>query len=95
MTPAALSSTVKEAARDLGFDAVGISVISGDPTSPQAAAPDPRQDLRGRLTDWLRRGFHATMAWMARDPARRADPAVVLPGCRSLISVGLNYYTDH
>ncbi len=35
------------------------------------------------------------MAWMARDPGRRTDPSTVLPGCRSLISVGLNYYTGH
>ena len=31
------------------------------------------------------------MGWMARDPARRADPCVVLPGCRSIIAVGMNY----
>lgn len=31
---------------------------------------------------------------MARDPARRADPRAVLPGCCSVISVAMNYYTD-
>ena len=31
------------------------------------------------------------MGWIARDPARRADPRVVLPGCRSIIAVGMNY----
>lgn len=34
------------------------------------------------------------MAWMERDPERRSDPRRVLPGCRSVISVGMNYYTD-
>lgn len=34
------------------------------------------------------------MNWMTREPERRADPALVLPGCRSIISVGMNYYTD-
>jgi epoxyqueuosine reductase len=35
------------------------------------------------------------MAWMERTPEKRADPRQVLPGCRSVISVGLNYLTDH
>jgi len=51
--------------------------------------------LRARLSEWLRRGFHGAMGWMAREPARRADPQTVLPGCRSIISVSMNYYTDH
>ena len=32
---------------------------------------------------------------MERDPARRADPQQVLPDCRSVISLGMNYYTPH
>ncbi len=51
------------------------------------------QFLTKRLLDWLSRGYHGTMAWMAREPARRADPCQVLPGCRSIISLGMNYYT--
>jgi epoxyqueuosine reductase len=77
-----LAETIKQEARSLGFDAVGIAAVS-----PQAA--DDR--LLHRLQAWLRRGFHGTMGWMARDPARRADPSVVLPGCRSIIAVGMNY----
>ena len=30
---------------------------------------------------------------MAREPERRSDPQAVLPGCRSILSVGVNYYT--
>ncbi|HET9606991.1 MAG TPA: tRNA epoxyqueuosine(34) reductase QueG [Nitrospira sp.] len=77
-----LAETIKHEARSLGFDAVGIAAVN-----PQAA--DDR--LLHRLQAWLRRGFHGTMGWMARDPARRADPRVVLPGCRSIIAVGMNY----
>ncbi len=77
-----LAETIKHEAQLLGFDAVGIAAVS-----PQAA--DER--LLHRLQAWLRRGFHGTMGWMARDPARRADPRVVLPGCRSIIAVGMNY----
>ncbi len=32
------------------------------------------------------------MAWLAREPDRRADPARVLPGVRSIIVAGLNYW---
>ena len=30
---------------------------------------------------------------MARSPERRSDPSIVLPGARSVISVGMNYYS--
>jgi len=79
-----LAETIKREARSLGFAAVGITSVS-------AQASDDR--LLHRLQEWLRRGFHGTMTWMARDPARRADPRVVLPGCRSIIVVGMNYDT--
>jgi len=51
--------------------------------------------LAARLTRWLQRGFQATMAWMERTPEKRADPRLVLPGCRSIIVVGMNYFTGH
>lgn len=81
-----LAETIKHEARLLGFTAVGIATVS-----PQAA--DDR--LLSRLQEWLRRGFHGTMQWMGRDPARRADPRIVLAGCRSIIVVGVNYDTGH
>ncbi len=90
------TAIIKQAARDLGFDVVGISTLPPRPDhSPGLDHLSPTGDLIGRLREWLRRGFHATMAWMARDPERRADPTLVLPGCRSIISVGMNYYTEH
>ena len=101
-----LAESIKRDARSLGFDAVGISRISNSsqpsaislqPDSslpPYPTAPLPRL-LFNRLAEWLQRGYQGTMAWMTRDPARRSDPQLVLPGCRSMISVGMNYYTDN
>jgi epoxyqueuosine reductase len=100
-----LTESIKAEALTLGFDAVGISrvaessqpsAISPQPESsiPAPATPLPHQ-LLSRLAEWLQRGYHGTMAWMTRDPARRSDPQLVLPGCRSMISVGMNYYTDN
>jgi epoxyqueuosine reductase len=77
-----LVETIKREARSLGFDAVGIAPVAIKPAANR---------LLDRLQEWLSRGYHGTMAWMARDPARRADPQAVLPGCRSIIAVGMNY----
>lgn len=41
---------------------------------------------------WLREGGHGSMAWMARDPERRADPRRVLPDARSVVVLALNYW---
>lgn len=81
-----LAEAIKREARSLGFDAVGIAPVSLSTSPP---------NLFDRLQEWLRRGYHGTLAWMARDPSRRADPQLVLPGCRSLISVGMNYDSGH
>jgi epoxyqueuosine reductase len=48
-----------------------------------------------RLEDWLGRGFHGEMAWMARDSKKRSDPRRLFPGARSVIVVALNYFTQH
>jgi epoxyqueuosine reductase len=100
-----LAEAIKREALALGFDAVGISRVtdSGPPSAfslqPDSSLPDPATPLPhhliSRLAEWLKRGYHGTMAWMTRDPARRSDPQLVLPGCRSMISVGMNYYTDN
>ena len=81
-----LVESIKHEARSLGFAAVGIAAVSLERSDDR---------LLARLQEWLRRGFHGTMRWMARDPVRRADPRIVLPGCRSIIAVGMNYDTGH
>ena len=73
-----LAEAIREKALGIGFDAVGIS----------RAMPSPRRDA---LERWLADGMHAGMAWLARDPERRANPELVLPGARSVVSVGLSY----
>jgi len=78
-----LSDKVKTKALKLGFAKAGI------------VRAEPIDRERKRLRDWLGRGFHGTMAWMAREPEKRADPRLLLPGARSIVVVALNYYTDH
>ncbi len=87
-----LAESIKREAATLGFDAVGISRVE----AMTDTAPDsPERERRRRLTEWLRLGYHGLMAWMAREPERRSDPTRVLPGCRSIVSLGLNYYSGH
>ncbi|HYM37164.1 MAG TPA: tRNA epoxyqueuosine(34) reductase QueG [Nitrospiraceae bacterium] len=83
-----LAEAIKQEARAIGFDVVGISRIL---SNPPVSHPD---SLYSRLSEWLRRGYQGAMEWMAREPSRRADPQAVLAGCRSVISVGMNYYSD-
>ena len=70
---------IRARARELGFDAVGFARAE--------ALPDG-----ARLTAWLEAGRHGTMRWMARDPARRADPTAVLAEARTVISLAIGYY---
>jgi len=83
LRPGLLSAKIKERARAEGFDMVGI--VPAEPLSAE----------RERLEEWLRRGFHGTMAWMARDVSRRTDPRALLASARSVVVVALNYYTPH
>ena len=74
-----LTERTKAKAIELGFDKVAIA--GARPLERDAAA----------LSAWLRADHHATMAWMARDPEMRADPTALLPGCRSVVVLAMNY----
>jgi len=94
-----LTESIKREALAIGFDTVGIARIVEQDDTPSVEHPTSPtslpQLLFHRLTEWLGQGYHGTMAWIGRAPEKRADPQRVLPGCRSIISVGLNYLTNH
>ena len=80
LSPGALSAAVVEAARELGFHAVGIA----------PALPARRF---AAFEEWLARGMHGDMAYLA-DPAHReprADVRTLLAGARSVVVVALAY----
>jgi len=72
------AARVKRWGRELGFDAVAI-----------AGTTLEREEAR--LLDWLGRGWHGDMEYMARHGARRARPAELVPGTLSVITARLNY----
>ena len=41
---------------------------------------------------WIQSGAHGEMAWLARDPLRRSDPSLVLPGAKSIVLLAKNYF---
>lgn len=72
--------TVKAWAAELGFDDCRIA------TAKIATHADD-------FHEWLADGRHGDMQWLERNPARRCDPREVLPGCRSVITLAINYHT--
>ncbi len=80
-TLAALKPLIRQWGRQLGFSAVGF-------------APVELGAAEAELMDWLGRGFHGDMDYMARHGATRARPQELVPGTAGIISVRLDYLPD-
>jgi epoxyqueuosine reductase len=74
-----LRDAIVDKARSVGFDKVGFA---------PARLPESGTHLR----EWLERGRHGEMTWMARSPERRTDASMSLESASSLVCCGLNYY---
>jgi epoxyqueuosine reductase len=77
--PADLAGRIKAWGRALGFEQVGIADID-------------LGDAEARLLQWLQRGFHGEMDYMAAHGTRRARPAELVPGTVRAICVRMNYW---
>jgi len=44
------------------------------------------------LRNWLAQGMHGDMQWMERSVEKRLDPQQVLPGAKSAVLLGVNYW---
>jgi len=75
-----LVEKVKGIAAALGFDDCRIAIAK-------------RASHADEFEEWLGEGFHGEMGWMERNPARRCDPREVLPGCKAVICLAVNYFT--
>lgn len=78
--PVALRARIAEFGAGLGFQAVGVSGV---------ALPEDER----HLLDWLARGQHGEMAYMARHGTRRSRPDELMPGTIRVISVRMDYGT--
>ncbi|MDP7641209.1 MAG: DUF1730 domain-containing protein, partial [Alphaproteobacteria bacterium] len=73
-----MRAEIERSAHALGFSACGVT----------SAAPGPE---RQSLKQYLARGLHGDMAWMAANAARRGDPSQLWPEARSIIMLGADY----
>jgi len=72
-------AAIRDRALALGFDAVGFTT----PALSEAARRD--------LGEYLARGHHGDMGWLAGKADRRGDPKVLWPAARSVVVLGMNY----
>jgi len=70
---------IKQRARELGFDLVGI-------------APATASGYRQYLRQWLDEGNAGEMGYLSRRFEERTDPAAYFPEAASVICVGINYF---
>ncbi|MBS1525581.1 MAG: tRNA epoxyqueuosine(34) reductase QueG [Bacteroidetes bacterium] len=73
---------IKKEAKNLGFLFCGIAKAG----FLEEEAP--------RLENWLKQGMQGEMHYMENYFDKRLDPRLLVDGAKSVISLGLNYYTD-
>jgi len=77
-----LRAFLDSAARDAGFDAVGVASAGTVP------------DLSQRLAEFVAAGRHGDMLWMKETAERRGSPRSLWPEVRSIIMLAMNYGPD-
>lgn len=78
-----LADRIKAKSLELGFHKAGIT---------QAVSTFKEN---ANLASWLEKGHQGTMEWMENRKDERGDIFKYFPEAKSVISVGLNYYTGH
>jgi epoxyqueuosine reductase len=74
------SEKIKECAKKIGFDLVGIC----------SAEKLPDSDIE-YLSSWLEKGYNDQMEYMGKNFDKRVNPKLLLKDAKSIICVGLNY----
>ncbi len=80
LEPSALAHQIKIWGRELGFQQVGIADTELGPAE-------------AHLIEWLARGRHGEMDYMAAHGTRRSHPAELVPGTLRVISVRMDYWS--
>lgn len=78
---ASLADRIKQWGREIGFQQIGIADID-------------LSEAETHLLDWLERGHHGEMRYMAAHGARRSRPQELVPGTVRVIAARLNYFPN-
>jgi epoxyqueuosine reductase len=76
---AAIREAIRAEALGRGFDAVGF------------AKAELAESARADLAEFLERGYHGEMAWLAAHAERRGDPRALWQEARTIVVLGMNY----
>lgn len=76
-----LTKSIKSKTLEIGFQKVGIS------------SPDESLLYNNYFDNWLASGKNGTMNWIERRTEERKDVNKYFPSVKSIISVGINYFT--
>ena len=79
-----IASKIKAEAQRLGFFACGI-----------AKAAPVEENVAEAYRKWLENGEEASMAYMTNYLEKRLNPALLVPGVRSIVSLAMNYAPAH
>ena len=74
-----MKTQIRELARDCEFDDCRFARAAQAPHASE-------------YFSWLQAGHHADMAWLGREPAKRADPSRVLLNAKTLLVLAKNYF---
>ncbi len=74
---------IETLAKNLGFNLVGF------------AKADILEEEIKHLEDWLNHNYHAGMNYMSKNLEKRKNLKSILKNAKSVISLGMNYYTDY
>ncbi|HTT79225.1 MAG TPA: tRNA epoxyqueuosine(34) reductase QueG [Stellaceae bacterium] len=77
--PAEIREAIRAEALAIGFDAVGF------------AAAHLADAARADLGEYLARGYHGDMGWLATTAARRGNPQALWPEAKTVVVLGMNY----
>lgn len=76
-------STIQRLAAECGIDKIGV------------APANALESESIQLNEWLVRGYHGEMLWMAREPQKRTDPKLIFPEAKTVLVAAVNYFTPY